>query len=76
MNDVKLSKEENHQYKVKIDSVEFPKESVIGSRTKVKVKATNINDFAWFTDKDPIYISTKSGEESKFAINKVWSSLQ
>ncbi|HQA98925.1 MAG TPA: hypothetical protein PLG10_01690 [Candidatus Dojkabacteria bacterium] len=75
LNDVKLSKEENHQYKVKIDSVEFPKESVIGSRTKVKVKATNINDFAWFTDKDPIYISTKSGEESKFAINKVWSSF-
>jgi len=75
LNDVKLSKEENHQYKVKIDSVEFPKESVIGSRTKIKVKATNINDFAWFTDKDPIYISTKSGEESKFAINKVWSSF-
>ena len=75
LNDVKLSKEENHQYKVKIDSVEYPKESVIGSRTKVKVKATNINDFAWFTDKDPIYISTKSGEESKFAINKVWSSF-
>jgi len=75
LNDVKLSKEENHQYKVKIDSVEYPKESVIGSRTKIKVKATNINDFAWFTDKDPIYISTKSGEESKFAINKVWSSF-
>lgn len=75
LNDVKLSKEENHQYKVKIDSVEYAKESVIGSRTKIKVKATNINDFAWFTDKDPIYISTKSGEESKFAINKVWSSF-
>lgn len=73
--DVKLSTEESHQYKVKIDSVEYPKESVIGSRTKVKVKLTNTNDFAWFTDKDPIYISTKDGAESNMAINKVWSSF-
>jgi len=75
LEDVKLSTEENHQYKVKIEDVEYNKESIIGSRNKVTVKLTNINDFPWFTDKEPIYISTKSGEESDLAINKVWSSF-
>ncbi|HNW32813.1 MAG TPA: hypothetical protein PKL44_01015, partial [Candidatus Dojkabacteria bacterium] len=42
---------------------------------KIKVKFTNKNTFPWFTQSEPIYISTKSGEESKLAINKVWSSF-
>ncbi len=75
LEDVKLSTEENHQYKVKIEDVEYNKESIIGSRNKVTVKLTNINDFPWFTDKEPIYVSTKSGKESDLAINKVWSSF-
>jgi len=35
----------------------------------------NMNDFIWFTDKDPIYISVKGGEESEFAINQEWDSF-
>lgn len=72
---LKLSSEENHDYVAKIESVDYPKESVIGSRNKIKVKITNKNTFPWFTQSEPIYISTKSGEESKLAINKVWSSF-
>ena len=72
---LKLSSEENHDYLAKIESVDYPKESVIGSRIKIKVKITNKNTFPWFTQSEPIYISTKSGEESKLAINKVWSSF-
>ncbi len=75
LENVKLSIEENHQYKVKIENIEYNKESVIGSRNKVTVRLTNVNDFPWFTDKEPIYISTKSGKESDLAINKVWSSF-
>ena len=75
LEDIKLSTEENHQYKVKIENVEYNKESVIGSRNKVTVRLTNANDFPWFTDKEPIYVSTKSGKESDLAINKVWSSF-
>jgi len=72
---VQLSTEENHQYKVKIESVEYNKESVVGSRSKVTIRLTNANEFPWFTDKEPIYISTKSGKESDLAVNKVWSSF-
>lgn len=75
LSNLKLSSEENHDYVAKIESVDYPKESVIGSRNKIKVKITNKNTFPWFTQSEPIYISTKSGEESKLAINKVWSSF-
>ncbi len=75
LSNLKLSSEETHDYAAKIESVDYPKESVIGSRIKVKVKFTNKNIFPWFTQNEPIYISTKSGQESKLAINKVWSSF-
>lgn len=75
LSNLKLSSEETHDYAAKIESVDYPKESVIGSRIKVKVKFTNKNTFPWFTQNEPIYISTKSGQESKLAINKVWSSF-
>lgn len=75
LSNLKLSSEETHDYIAKIESVDYPKESVIGSRIKVKVKFTNKNTFPWFTQNEPIYISTKSGQESKLAINKVWSSF-
>ena len=75
LSNLKLSSDEHHNYIAKIESVDYPKESVIGSRIKIKVKFTNKNTFPWFTQSEPIYISTKSGEESKLAINKVWSSF-
>lgn len=68
-------KEENLKYKAKIDESETPKEVEIGNRATVKLKITNANDFPWFTDKEPIYISTKDGKESSLAINQVWPSF-
>ncbi|MHC1716501.1 MAG: SH3 domain-containing protein [Candidatus Dojkabacteria bacterium] len=63
------------KYKAKIEEVDFPDEAEIGSRVTVKVKLKNTNEFPWFTDKDPIYISVKDGKESKYSINKDWDSF-
>ena len=67
--------EENLEYKVRIEEIEYEEEIPIGERLKVRVKMRNMNDFIWFTDKDPIYISVKGGEESEFAINQEWDSF-
>ena len=75
VSEMNLSKVEKLQYITEIQNIEYPKEAIIGSRVKVKVKFKNNNDYPWFTQKEPIYLSTKSGDESKLAINKVWSSF-
>jgi len=62
-------------YKVKMESLEYPKESVIGGRIKVKVTYKNMNDFVWFVKDEPIYLSVKDGKESPLAVNKVWDSF-
>jgi hypothetical protein len=67
--------EGNLKYKVKIEEIEYADEIEIGERLNVKLKIRNMNDFIWFTDKDPIYISVKDGEESEFAINQEWDSF-
>ena len=67
--------EENLEYKVRIEEIEYEEEIPIGERLKVRVKMRNMNDFIWFTDKDPIYVSVKGGEESEFAINQEWDSF-
>lgn len=67
--------EENLEYKVRIEEIEYEEEIPIGERLAVRVKMRNMNDFIWFTDKDPIYISVKDGEESEFAINQEWDSF-
>ncbi len=67
--------EENLEYKVRIEEIEYEEEIPIGERLNVRIKMRNMNDFIWFTDKDPIYISVKDGEESEFAINQEWDSF-
>ncbi len=62
-------------YRVKIENIEYPKESIIGGKVKVKVTYKNMNDFMWFVDDEPIYLSVKDGKESPLAINKVWASF-
>jgi hypothetical protein len=67
--------EENLEYILKIEELIYEKEIAIGERLPVTVKVRNMNDFIWFTDKDPIYISVKDGEESAYAINQEWLSF-
>lgn len=67
--------EEGLEYKARIEEIEYEEEIEIGERVNVKLKIRNSNDFVWFTDKDPIYISVKGGEESDFAINQEWDSF-
>lgn len=62
-------------FKVNIESLEYPKESLIGSKIKVKVTYKNMNDFMWFVRDEPIYLSVKDGKESPLAVNKVWDSF-
>lgn len=75
ISEMNLSKVEKLQYITEVENIEYSKEAIIGSRVKVKVKFKNKNEFPWFTQKEPIYLSTKGGNESKLAINKVWSSF-
>ncbi len=67
--------EENLEYKARIEEIEYEEEIPIGERLNVRIKMRNMNDFIWFTDKDPIYVSIKDGEESEFAINQEWDSF-
>ncbi|HRY22255.1 MAG TPA: SH3 domain-containing protein [Candidatus Dojkabacteria bacterium] len=73
--DWKGYEEENLEYKARIEEIEYEEEIPIGERLKVRIKMRNMNDFIWFTDKDPIYVSVKDGEESEFAINQEWDSF-
>jgi len=66
---------EKLQYKAKIEEVTYSKDVIIGSKLHVTVKAKNLNDYVWLTDKNPIYVSTVGGTNSKFAINGVWDSF-
>ena len=67
--------EEGLEYKARIEELTYENDIEIGERVNVKLKIRNTNDFIWFTDKDPIYISVKGGEESDFAINQEWDSF-
>lgn len=73
--DWKPSSQKPLPYKVNIESLEYPKESVIGGKIKVKVTYKNMNDFMWFVRDEPIYLSVKDGKESPLAVNKVWDSF-
>jgi hypothetical protein len=67
--------EENLKYSLRIEEIIYEKEIGIGERLPVTVKVRNMNDFIWFTDKDPIYVITKNREESFYAINQEWLSF-
>ena len=67
--------QENLEYILRIEEVIHDEEVGIGERLPVTVKVRNMNDFIWFTDRDPIYISVKGGEESDYAINQEWLSF-
>ena len=71
----KGSSRENLPYKAEIVEVVYAKTVVIGEKLEVTVKVKNMNDFTWLTDRNPIYISTKGGEDSSFAVNGVWDSF-
>lgn len=71
----KGSSRENLPYKAEIVEVIYGKTVVIGEKLEVTVKVKNMNDFTWLTDKTPIYVSTKDGVDSSFAVNGVWDSF-
>lgn len=71
----KGSSRENLPYKAEIVEVVYEKTLVIGEKLEVTVKVKNMNDFTWLTDRNPIYISTKGGGDSNFAINGIWDSF-
>jgi len=73
--DWKGHEEEHLEYKVRVEEIIYDEEVEIGERLNVKLKIRNLNDFIWFVDKDPMYISVKGGKESDFAINKEWDSF-
>lgn len=71
----KGSSRENLPYKAEIVEVMYEKTVVIGEKLEVTVKVKNTNDFTWLTDRNPIYVSTKGGVDSSFAVNGVWDSF-
>jgi len=71
----KGSSREDLPYKAEIVEVIYEKNIVIGEKLEVTVKVKNMNDFTWLTDRTPIYVSTKDGKDSGFAVNGVWDSF-
>jgi hypothetical protein len=74
-NSVTYSNSEHLDYKAEIKDLQYEDTVESGERLKVSFTLINKNDFAWFTDKDYIYISTKNGRNSSFAINGEWDSF-
>ena len=72
---VKFFSKENLDYRGEITELKYAKSIVAGSKLHVSLKLTNKNDFAWFTDRDFIYVSTVGNIESPFAVNKEWDSF-
>ena len=75
MAEVNFFSKENLEYRGEITELKYDKSVVAGSKIHVSLKLTNKNDFAWFTDKDYIYVSTAGDKESPFAVNKAWDSF-
>lgn len=75
LEDITFSSQEHLAYKVEVSKVEYAKSVKLGEKMTVTVEFVNKNDFAWFTDRDYIYISTQNGENSTFAVNGVWDSF-
>ncbi len=69
------SEREHLEYSAEIVSVEYGETIEIGDRLPVKVSVRNNNDFVWFSDKYPIYISVKDSAESIYAVNGEWDSF-
>jgi hypothetical protein len=74
-NSVTYSNSEHLDYKAEIKDLQYEDTVESGERLKVSFTLINKNDFAWFTDKDYIYLSTKNGRNSSFAINGEWDSF-
>ncbi len=73
--EIEFSSIEHLEYDVEISKVEYPKNVKLGEKLPVTVEFINKNNFAWFTDRDYIYVSTEDGENSVFAVNGVWDSF-
>lgn len=72
---LKYSSSEHLEYKGEIKDLAYPKTVKSGEKFKISLTLVNKNDFAWFTDKEYIYVSTKNGRDSSFAINGQWDSF-
>lgn len=70
-----FSSTEHQLYKAEVSEVTYASEVKAGEKLKVSLKVKNLNDFAWFSDSDYIYVSVKGGAESSFAVNGVWDSF-
>jgi hypothetical protein len=70
-----ISDREHHTYESEIVSVEHEESVEIGKTLAVKVTIKNLNDFTWFSNRYPIYISVKDSKESIYAVNKEWDSF-
>ncbi|HVX92942.1 MAG TPA: SH3 domain-containing protein, partial [Candidatus Dojkabacteria bacterium] len=66
---------EHINYQGEIVSVTYDKDAKAGDKMHVDVNIKNTNDFAWFTDKNYIYLTTTDFKDSPFAINGTWDSF-
>jgi hypothetical protein len=66
---------EHLEYIATIENVEHAESVVIGNTLEVKVTVKNENNFAWTSDRYPMYISVKDSQDSKFSVNEIWESF-
>lgn len=66
---------EHLDYVAQIKDVKYPTSVKSGENFVVSATLVNKNDFPWFSNGDFIYVSTKNGKDSSFAVNGKWDSF-
>ena len=72
---ISYSDTDHLDYKASVDSIEYDKTAKVGDKINVKLNIKNEGDTPWFTFNDFIYLKTKNGKDSSFAVNGVWDSF-
>lgn len=75
LNTYKYSDIEHLEYKAEVKDVVYAKSLKMTEKMTVDVTFVNKNDFPWFANNQPIYLSTKGNKESPFAVNGKWESF-
>lgn len=75
LNTYKYSDFEHLEYKAEVKDIVHAKSLKMTEKMTVDVTFVNKNDFPWFANNQPIYVSTKGNKESQFAVNGKWESF-
>lgn len=58
-----------------VDSVEYTRETRIGSTVQVSVEVSNTGEYPWLFAGEDLYLVTSDGQDSDIAVNGEWASF-